>query len=122
VVLRANGWRVRAQRDPLRIDVVSPDGHVFARDRFGPGWLGARFHIWKFAPEHARYYGLGEKAYPMERSGRAFTNWNTDAPGYAPEADPLYKSIPFFLCLESRANADAFAFGIFLDNSHRSHF
>lgn len=43
-------------------------------------------------------YGLGEKAGPLERSGRRFEMRNLDALGYdAQSTDPLYKHIPFTL-------------------------
>lgn len=116
------GWSVVVERSPLRIGFESPDGHSFAVDSFGPGFYGNRFHVWKRSNPKARFYGLGEKAYPLDRTGRHFTNWNTDAPGYSAEADPLYKTIPFFLCVEPREDGGSFAFGIFLDNSWQSHF
>lgn len=48
----------------------------------------------RFAGE--RYYGLGEKSGPLERSGRRFEMRNLDALGYdARSTDPLYKHIPF---------------------------
>src|SRR5690606_30365301 len=100
LTLRADGWRAAATRAPLRVAFKSPDGHIFAADSFGPGFLQGRFHVWKQAHPEARFYGLGEKAYPLDRTGRAFTNWNTDAPGYQAESDPLYKTFPFFLCVE----------------------
>ncbi|MBE8372297.1 alpha-glucosidase, partial [Leptospira borgpetersenii serovar Hardjo-bovis] len=43
-----------------------------------------------------RYYGLGEKAGDLERTGRRFEMRNLDAMGYnAASTDPLYKHIPF---------------------------
>jgi alpha-glucosidase len=121
LAIEVGGWRAVVQRSPLRIHFQSPDGHGFARDSLGPAWRGSRFGVWKRGPESARYYGAGEKAYPLERSGHYFVNWNTDAPAYGTESDPLYKSIPFFACLEPRSGAPPFAHGIFLDNSWRSY-
>ena len=42
-------------------------------------------------------YGLGDKAGAMDRRGRIFTLWNTDAYAWDAARDPLYKSIPFLL-------------------------
>ncbi len=59
-------------------------------------------------------YGLGDKAGPMDRRGRVFTLWNTDAYAWDAARDPLYKSIPFVL-IEHAGRA----FGVFVDNTQR---
>ncbi|MGO4550329.1 TIM-barrel domain-containing protein [Lysobacter sp. 2RAF19] len=59
-------------------------------------------------------YGLGDKAGPMDRRGRVFTLWNTDAYAWDAARDPLYKSIPFVL-IEHAGHA----FGVFVDNTQR---
>jgi alpha-glucosidase len=41
-----------------------------------------------------RLFGLGDKAWPLDRRGGAFELWNTDNPNYALAKDPLYKAIP----------------------------
>jgi alpha-glucosidase len=64
-----------------------------------------------------RVYGLGDKAGPLDRRGRSFVNWNTDAYAWDAARDPLYKSIPFLMVLR-----DGKAFGIFVDNTHRTVF
>lgn len=74
----------------------------FAADRpTGAYSLGRQDH----AAEHhvlrqpgERHYGLGEKAGPLERSGRRYEMRNLDAMGYdAARTDPLYKHVPFVL-------------------------
>jgi len=42
------------------------------------------------------YYGLGDKAGPMNRRNRAFTNWNTDAFGWQESTDPLLQDHSVF--------------------------
>lgn len=64
-----------------------------------------------------RVFGLGDKAGPLDRRGRSFVNWNTDAYAWDAARDPLYKSIPFLLVLR-----DGGAFGVFVDNTHRTVF
>ena len=66
---------------------------------------------------HELYYGFGEKALPMSRHQQYMTMWNSDTPGYAPGLDPIYQSIPFFI-----ARRDALSYGLFFDNTYRSHF
>ncbi|EQB4041953.1 TIM-barrel domain-containing protein [Cronobacter sakazakii] len=59
-----------------------------------------------------RYYGLGEKAGNLERTGRRFEMRNLDAMGYnAASTDPLYKHIPFTITRRAQVS-----FGLFYDN------
>jgi alpha-glucosidase len=78
---------------------------------------GARVRAWKTMPPDELYFGLGDKAGPMNRRGRSFVLWNTDAYGWQESTDPLYKSIPFFMGLRRGS-----AYGIFFDNSYRTSF
>ena len=118
----AGTLRVLLQLRPLRLSFETPEGHRFACDDTGPGWYGERFHIWKTAGRGERYFGLGEKTYPLDRTGYTFTNWNTDAPAYSAKTDPLYKTVPFFLALGQDDAGYQVAYGIFLHNARRSHF
>jgi alpha-glucosidase len=85
----------------------------------GLGWRdrGAGFRL-DFALDPATHiFGLGDKMGPLDRRGRLFSLWNTDAYRFQESTDPLYKSIPFFLTLtEGRAA------GLFLDDSWRTTF
>ena len=63
------------------------------------------------------FYGLGEKAARLDKRRGEFTNWNSDTPAYREGTDPIYTDIPFYLGWQDRA-----AYGIFFDNSFRSHF
>jgi alpha-glucosidase len=67
------------------------DGPVFARTAAG---LEARV---RFAPGTS-FYGTGEVAGPLERSGRTVTLWNTDCAPYD-EHTTLYQSHPWVLAL-----------------------
>lgn len=63
------------------------------------------------------YYGLGEKAGPLERSGKRYEMRNLDAMGYnAASTDPLYKHIPFTITERPGGAAEAGAMGVFYDN------
>jgi alpha-glucosidase len=58
------------------------------------------------------YYGLGEKAGDLNRTGGRYEMRNLDAMGYnAASTDPLYKHIPFTL-----TRRDTVSFGLFYDN------
>ena len=107
------------QRSPLLINFSDVAGNVFLADE--PSLPMARngqgVHVWKKMPLEENYYGLGDKAGPMNRRNRSFTNWNTDAFGWQESTDPLYKTIPFFVGLRKGV-----AYGLFFDNTYRSSF
>ncbi|MET1250179.1 TIM-barrel domain-containing protein [Sporolactobacillus sp. STCC-11] len=63
------------------------------------------------------FYGFGEQARGLNKYGEKMTLWNTDAYGYDNNTDSLYTSIPFFIGLK-----DQKAYGIFFDNTYKSHF
>lgn len=63
------------------------------------------------------YYGFGEKALPISRHEQNMVMWNTDTFAYPPGLDPIYQSIPFFIALNQGK-----AYGIFLNNTHRTYF
>ncbi len=88
-----------------------------ARDRntqaynFG-WWDGGVYHYLQRA-RGERYYGLGERAGPMNRAGQRYRLTNIDAMGYsARTSDPLYKHIPFYITWKPEAGV---AFGLFYD-------
>ncbi|MBN2982421.1 TIM-barrel domain-containing protein [Cohnella algarum] len=65
-----------------------------------------------------RYYGFGEKAGFLDKRGEKLVMWNTDvyAP-HNPETDSLYVSIPYYMAVSGSQ-----AYGILLDNAHRTEF
>ncbi len=75
--------------------------------------------VWvlKHMPEQAHFFGLGDKPCTLNLRGRRHEMWGADAYKFTPESDPLYKSIPFFLCLDNGAQ-----YGIFFDNTMRCYF
>ena len=105
------------QRAPLLINFSDAAGNALLADEpdLPMAWNGKRVHIWKKMPADENYYGLGDKAGPMNRRNRAFTNWNTDEFGWQESSDPLYKTIPFFIGLRK-----GMAYGVFFDNNYRS--
>src|SRR5260370_9673291 len=107
------------QRSPLLINFADAAGNVLLADEpsLPMAWNGQRIHAWKKMPLDENYYGLGDKAGPMNRRNRAFTNWNTDAFGWQESTDPLYKTIPFFIGLRKGV-----AYCLFFDNTYRSSF
>jgi alpha-glucosidase len=111
---------VVVHRNPLLIDFVdAKTGHVINADHkpmmhdAGSQAIAATKKLG--FDEH--FYGLGEKAARLDKRRGQFTMWNTDAFGYKEGTDPLYQSIPFYIGWE---HGDAY--GIFYDNSYRTHF
>jgi alpha-glucosidase len=79
---------------------------------------GKGFTLRKALPIDEHIFGLGDKTGSLDRRGGTFVDWNTDAFGFAPWGDPIYKSIPFFIGVDG----DGRAYGLFLDNTWRSSF
>ena len=75
--------------------------------------------VWvlKHMPEQAHFFGLGDKPCALNLRGRRLEMWGADHYKFTPESDPLYKSIPFFLCLNQGTQ-----YGIYFDNTMRSYF
>ena len=63
------------------------------------------------------FYGLGDKAWDTNLNGRYLDNWCSDSFAYGRERDALYRAIPFYYGLR-----EGTAYGVFVDNSYRSHF
>ncbi|NUS39975.1 MAG: DUF4968 domain-containing protein [Lysobacter sp.] len=117
VHLAGGGLVAEIGRAPLRLRVRDDAGRDLAGDAAPMSVDGTRVRAHLLAPPDAHYYGLGDKPGPLDRRGRSFVNWNTDAYAWQGWSDPLYKSIPFFTVLR-----DGVASGVFLDNPARSTF
>ena len=109
---------VVVRRSPLRIVVRDSSGAILCEDHCrGMAWDGSGMRVWKKRRPGEQFFGLGEKAGVLNRTGKAFVLWNTDIPAYKADTDPLYQSIPFFFSICRGA-----AYGIFFDNTYRSSF
>ncbi|MEP6940657.1 MAG: TIM-barrel domain-containing protein [Rudaea sp.] len=71
----------------------------------------------KQRPAGELYYGFGEVPLPLSRQQQSFAFWNTDAGNYPPGSGPIYQTIPFFI-----ASHAGLSYGVFFDNTWRSHF
>lgn len=110
------------ERQPLRISFEDEACSRFARDSAPMCWKGDRVMAWKEQTMGERFYGLGDKPIALDRATRAFTNWNTDLPEFTRDSDPIYKTFPFYVGLQPGEDGTHRAYGIFFDNSFRSHF
>ncbi|HET6861817.1 MAG TPA: glycoside hydrolase family 31 protein [Pyrinomonadaceae bacterium] len=132
ITLKTNELVVNINRSPLLIEfrdlrtgeVINADQQpmMYDRDRtlnnmmFDPA-AGMFIVAAKKLGLNEHFYGLGEKAAKLDKRRGSFVNWNSDTPGYSEGKDPIYQTIPFFIGLERGRS-----YGIFFDNSYRSHF
>lgn len=105
---------LKVQKKPLRFVFLTWNGKVINSDdlSFGTSWLGGEATTYKTLQKDERFIGLGEQTGNLDRRGEAYTNYNTDDPGYNNGSKSLYSSIPFYIGLHS-----GLCYGIFLDNS-----
>ena len=120
ILISTDELEVAVRRSPLIIEfrdartrrVINADARPMMYDPKG-GTVAAAKKLG--FDEH--FYGLGEKAARLDKRRGHFTMWNSDTPGYQEGTDPIYQSIPFYIGLDAGA-----AYGIFFDNSYRTHF
>lgn len=119
IVISTGKVEVSIMKSPFRIIFRNEKGVVINEDdpSFGTAWIGEQVTTYKKLQPDEKFIGLGEKTGPLNKKGRGYQNWNTDHFGYDKETDPLYCSIPFYMGVHS-----GLAYGIYLNNSHKSHF
>lgn len=119
LLLRSAEIDVAVHRSPCRLAVLEKSGFVLAEDEpgLGIGWDGREVRVWKSIAEDERFFGLGEKTGNLDKRGAEWVMWNSDTYGYGNETDPVYQSHPFLV-----GQRGGRAYGIYLNNSHRSVF
>lgn len=97
---------------------LTPQGIAINEDDpLGTSWNGEQVTTYKKLQEGERFIGLGEKTGPLDRKGHGYQNWNTDSYAYNSVSDPLYSSTPFYFGIHH-----GLVYGIYFDNSFKSHF
>jgi alpha-glucosidase len=111
--------KVSVQTKPFRVNIYNKAGKLLCGDEatLGVSWFGNQVSCYKTLHADEKFIGLGEKTGGINRRGNFFYHWNSDVPGYATNADPIYSTIPFFIGIHSNVT-----YGIFFDNSHKSYF
>ncbi len=106
-------------KNPVRFQLFNHKNELLNEDEpaFGTAWIGEDVTTYKKLQEGERFIGLGEKTGNLDRRGEGYTNWNTDYFGYPSNGDPLYATIPFFIGIHHQRT-----YGIFMDNTSKSHF
>ncbi len=118
-IIRTAQLEIHLKSNPFRVQFYDHDGSLISKDddERGVAWEGSRVRDWRSMPPDEHYFGLGEKAGPLDRRGHTYVTWNTDQYGWGANTDPLYEDIPFFMGLNAGR-----AYGIFFDNTYRSSF
>jgi len=114
---RTKALIVQVDKTTLQLTVRALDGAIVQQDARPIRFDGDAFRIYKTMPLDEHYFGLGDKAGPLDRRNEAFTLWNTDAYRFQESTDPLYKSIPYFMTYRA-----GHAAGLLLDNTWRTSF
>jgi len=119
LLLQTDSLRIEVTRNPLRFRFMNLDGKILNEDEpaFGTSWVGEEVTTFKKMQEGEKFIGLGEKTGNLDRRGEGYSNWNSDKPGYSINEDPLYSTFPFYIGVHHDV-----AYGIFFDNTFRSHF
>ena len=114
VVVAKSGARVRFYDLNDRLLNEDEDGYS-ARRTIMKGWSALKLS--KKCQRKEVFYGLGDKTCSPDLRGKSFQNWCEDAFGFGRETDPLYRAVPFYYGLNQGV-----AYGIFFDNTFRTHF
>jgi len=119
VTIETDSAHLVIDKNSFRINLTNLEGETLVSDDpgLGAGFNGDHAAVYKTLQEGERFIGLGEKTGNLDKRGEGFTNWNTDAFGYGESTDPIYSTIPFYIGIHSGR-----VYGVFLDNSYKSHF
>lgn len=119
ITISTDSVELRISKNPVRFALYTKDGKVVNEDEpaFGTSWIGDEVTTYKKLQPNEKFIGLGEKTGNLNRRGEGYTNYNTDYFGYPTNGDPLYVSTPFYMGLHS-----GLAYGIYMDNTYKSHF
>jgi len=119
IIIKTTELQLHISKSPLRFNFFTADGRALSEDdqRFGVNWQGTRVTSYRKLYPDERFIGLGEKTGNLNRRGSSYVNWNTDAALHGVDADPLYKTFPFFVGLHN-----GLTYGLFFDNTHKSYF
>ncbi len=119
IIITSDSFDLVITKESITFTFLSKEGKIINQDDPGLGiqTQGEQVTVYKKLQKGERFVGLGEKTGPLDRKGNGYQNWNTDHFAYDIEADPLYASIPFYMGIHGDLS-----YGIFVDNSYKSHF
>ena len=111
------------RKEDLKVEIRNKQNKIISAD--ASGYLAEatlqkgtrKVSISKKMQADEYFFGLGDKSCSLNLKGKKLENYATDAFAYGADTDPLYRAIPFYYGLHN-----GLAYGIFFDNSYRSHF
>jgi alpha-glucosidase len=118
-----NFIRVFIAKNNLRVTICDKEKNVINQDERGFHWQhyllkgGKIVYCSKQVQPGECFYGLGDKPTEFNLRGKRQENYGEDKYGFAKDADPLYKNIPFYYGLHNGRG-----YGIFFDNTFRTIF
>jgi alpha-glucosidase len=122
-LLVSDQLQVVVQKTGMRVKFYDADDRTICEDGAGftakrtilQGWNEVRMS--KKCHKKEVFFGLGDKTCGTNLRGKKYQNWNADSFAFGKDSDELYRSIPFYYALNQ-----GLAYGIFFDNTYRSHF
>ena len=119
IILSTDSLDLNITKQPVRLQFLNKKGQIINEDdmAFGTSWIGEETTTYKKMQEGEKFIGLGEKTGNLNRRGEGYTNWNTDYFGYPTNADAIYQTLAFYIGIHGGQQ-----YGIFMDNSFKSHF
>lgn len=119
IIIKTDSFKAVIQRNPFSISFFTNDDKLINEEEPGlsTSWVGEEVTAYRRMQKGERFIGLGEKTGNLDRTGNGYTNFNTDAPAYAADRDPLYSTFPFYVGIHDNIN-----YGVFLDNTFQSDF
>ncbi|MFP4092841.1 MAG: TIM-barrel domain-containing protein [Cyclobacteriaceae bacterium] len=115
--LTTSSLSCRISKKGLTISFYDLEGNLLNEDQQSFSQVGEMVSCHKKLQTDEAFFGLGDKPTDFNLRGKKLQNWGTDAFYYQKDTDPLYRNIPFYIGLHHSR-----AYGIFLDNSFRTHF
>lgn len=123
VVITTSSLRLAVNRKNFIFQFYDRKGTLLNADATPSHWEeniefgGYYLYSAKAIQDHENFYGLGDKAADLNLIHKRFTLWSTDSYAFEWGTDPLYRNIPFYMGL-----FDGVAYGLFYDNTYRTHF
>ncbi|MGC8787192.1 MAG: TIM-barrel domain-containing protein, partial [Anaerolineae bacterium] len=117
IEIRTARMSCRIAKKPCRLSFYDAHGKLIHADSVGFLWKDEKVARLTSLASEEPIYGLGEKAFPLDRRGHSYLMWNIDPQNYGPTDEPIYLSIPFYIGLH-----DGHGYGLLYDNSYRARF
>lgn len=120
VIFSTDSLFIQVEKKPLRINFYKKSNNQLLTgddETLGIVWAGTEVTNYRKLSKEEKIIGLGQKTGDINHIGQVLVNYNVDAPGFKPDTDPLYSTMPFYMGIH-----DSLTYGIFFDNTYKSTF